>query len=861
MKTYLRINNICRQQSFSDCRGRLKGLCGLVEVKTDRLMDCSWDLQVPDNLCINVTISSFPNGDPFVRDYFSLLIRDSNDARDTTGVKFYHNQYCSSVITNTSKSIVQLKILKLFSVSKLKFHFQTLECHVSVSFNTITIIDLDGDVFYEKSRVLINSINSTVNNNIDVAIDAIQAKVTVCFNTFASCMVVNADTTKAMRLMPYAYYQLTDIIEFHILLRTVIASFVNLKFHCSEQLALYDGPSFKFPKLNFTCQVGEVTDITASSFQLYIVYEQETSGRQSNLHLSFLGVFQRKNAEHFYLSDDAFRLSWDFTNTSQSSYVHKVISCYGSLCQTDYQIEGSVLEESPQGYLCQYFGIIVKTTSYINASPFQFGPLCSETQMLMIKGKMLTSASDPMHVIIYNYGLSKPKAALLFPELSAMQSCIGIINPCSICSLSPILQSALNIDYSPFRPLEMSCIENKVIISVGSRCVSVYIIPNVIGETPKTCKWQMISMGSLSLKFNVSLRYEEKSKTNCDVKLQNQPLSKPSLADTYKGGVKILECPNFILESRSQQFTISYKCFINYFLQVSVETAKPEASACQTVELVPLKNLQSVPKFQGSCFMYFLQVKNDAFKFEVSLLGPAADEYPNQFSVAAYIEKTPNTHVSSSDRNLKLTISDKMHYSDISHSYKFTDKHMPFVWQSYGKHLTVSLNATLNNQPLLIWIIINAVFEANSLYSYVTVTSLTALGENCLKNNRSSPGVNYCFSVHTNFTGSWLESKELCKKKGGELWKPNKKHIWNEVMRSSKSEWYLQKNRQPIVYDGRINALPLLRSSSLMYLTLIEHDQEVNKGLFLFVKHFELNWNTLDRITMYTGVIDYFCSS
>ena len=72
MQRYVKIWNVCFCPKFSYCHGSLKGLCGSVEVVTDQLMDCVWELQVPKSFCTNVTIDHFPNGDPFIYDYFVL---------------------------------------------------------------------------------------------------------------------------------------------------------------------------------------------------------------------------------------------------------------------------------------------------------------------------------------------------------------------------------------------------------------------------------------------------------------------------------------------------------------------------------------------------------------------------------------------------------------------------------------------------------------------------------------------------------------------------------------------------------------------------------------------------------------------
>ena len=147
---YSRIRSKCYEIMYNHCHGKLKGLCGSVEIKTDKVMDCNWILQVPNGLCINVTIENFPNGDPFTYDYFSLSIKDRNESVSTHGITFYLNQQFSDVITNNSQSLVNLKLMKLFKVSKLTFHFQAIVCNLKVSYNTITTIHQDGHLYYER---------------------------------------------------------------------------------------------------------------------------------------------------------------------------------------------------------------------------------------------------------------------------------------------------------------------------------------------------------------------------------------------------------------------------------------------------------------------------------------------------------------------------------------------------------------------------------------------------------------------------------------------------------------------------------------------------------------------------------------
>ena len=76
---YAQIQTICYIHSSARCSGVLKGLCGSLEIAVDRVMDCEWQLEVPDNFCINITVDNFPNGDPFADGYFLLSVADQHN--------------------------------------------------------------------------------------------------------------------------------------------------------------------------------------------------------------------------------------------------------------------------------------------------------------------------------------------------------------------------------------------------------------------------------------------------------------------------------------------------------------------------------------------------------------------------------------------------------------------------------------------------------------------------------------------------------------------------------------------------------------------------------------------------------------
>ena len=104
--------------------------------------------------------------------------------------------------------------------------------------------------------------------------------------------------------------------------------------------------------------------------------------------------------------------------------------------------------------------------------------------------------------------------------------------------------------------------------------------------------------------------------------------------------------------------------------------------------------------------------------------------------------------------------------------------------------MTVFLN-TSSNYNISMWIIVNAIFEARSLHTYLVSPYQYQINPNCVRHGEFSLGRSDCFSIHTNFTGSWTESEEVCRKKSSSLWFAKDSSNWLEVMRSDKFDWYL----------------------------------------------------------------------
>ena len=66
--------------------------------------------------------------------------------------------------------------------------------------------------------------------------------------------LVEQDLILTTNFMPCSYNHHSDIIEYHVLFRTCISSFVKIDFPCTNDVNLSDGPSVTFPKLNSECE-------------------------------------------------------------------------------------------------------------------------------------------------------------------------------------------------------------------------------------------------------------------------------------------------------------------------------------------------------------------------------------------------------------------------------------------------------------------------------------------------------------------------------------------------------------------------------------------------------------------------------
>ena len=117
--------------------------------------------------------------------------------------------------------------------------------------------------------------------------------------------------------MPYSYNPQNDIAEYHILLRTMISTYVKVIFHCINHLTLYDGPTYKSRKLDMDCQEGIISNSTASSFQVYVVYKHHHGfGKAEKLNITFNGVLVGSKRKIIRVGSGDVTFSWNLANTS-----------------------------------------------------------------------------------------------------------------------------------------------------------------------------------------------------------------------------------------------------------------------------------------------------------------------------------------------------------------------------------------------------------------------------------------------------------------------------------------------------------------------------------------------------------------
>ena len=830
LERYVKIWNICFvPKNFLHCNGHLKGLCGSVGIVTDRLMDCMWELEVHKGFCINVTVDHFPNGDPFVNDYFQLSVMDRGKA---DGINFYLNQELTSIITNNSHSLIQLKLLKLITVSKLIFHFQIVHCNVMVSYNSITFIEQKHDTANGNGKLMLTIMKSQSSEKLSLLVKSKQSYVIVNYNTAVDMVPLEPHQIWTSQFMPYAYHFHSVMTEYHILFRTTISTYAQAIYRCTKHLSLYDGPNFKSPKLTLNCQGEDILTVTANSFQLYLVYKQYHQNTiQQHLNLSFGAARLSLDNENFIQKfidcggNKAIEMSWDFTNTSQSFHEITFLACQGAYLT--HQIFPSYYKDGPHGFLCQFHGLLLATWLYTNQPEFQIGPLCSLPQLFLARNKSLSPAfsnSESHFMIIYSYGLMNFKGRMIISKKSLDSACVRILNPCRICSLPQDLLyvNLRNADWYGIDLVGMECNKEIPVFKIYSKCILFQLTSNYIPGAVDMCQWQVISLGISDLRYTISFRQEVKSNI-CKIIDNTTELYEKFVTETYQTMTKIVEYRHQFY-SRSHLFKINYDCFSNNFLEVLAEPRQVSQSRCKTVTLNSLANLLNSPKFDGPCFIFSLEVTDGVYAFNVSFLSEwkSAQDYRTRFAVGANLENLRDDQRLTGRNNIAINIFDNIFLTNTVYSYQFTEEDMPFYWQSYGQNLGILVNASYRHEsPLMMSIIVNALYESLILITYLANPESAIINTECF-NSGKIVFYGKCLSIHKNFSGNWYESERVCKKQGDELWSANNAKVWSDSMQSERTNWYLDYIK-PVTYDKHLNVISLLQESSIVFLGMYQY--------------------------------------
>ena len=103
---------------------------------------------------------------------------------------------------------------------------------------------------------------------------------------------------------------------------------MKVTFESINKLTTFDEPTASSAKIKFDCVSKDIMTITASSFQLYVVYKKGPAfGSQNKLNVSFTGVIlYGLNIKSIHVINQDISITWDFSNSSKPIYETIAIS-------------------------------------------------------------------------------------------------------------------------------------------------------------------------------------------------------------------------------------------------------------------------------------------------------------------------------------------------------------------------------------------------------------------------------------------------------------------------------------------------------------------------------------------------------
>ena len=766
-----------------------KVLCGSLKIKKIETIYNTWTFQTPSYSCTNISIIELPTSDQLLQDKFELTITFldlQNNSSPPHQIVLSQSYEPFSVITDTSISVVSLNITQVSEMSKLIMYFQAIECGLLVTKN-MPVIHYNRPLQFK---------------------------------------------------LPYAYFPMNDITEYHVIVRTEIGTRVRLEVNCSvlNSFKFYDGPSLWASTLwestlakPFYEGSDELCKITSTFFQMYIVYSLLG---QSNKYISNIvyyedrgpfGPYQLFDLIHFPLG---LSLSWDISNMTEEYYDENIVIF--NPINIDEHLSYSVYIEKtvgPQGYLCQYGGLYIKDYSTHNM-PNSIGPICSDEYADLIH-KIGFPSSRALVIILYAYGSSfSQKGMIIF---SGSYECYGIINPCAICTSV----GYSNLVYTKYRGnMLWTCLKaNDILITLptSKECFTFLVVPNESSIKQGTCNMMIISIVLKEFQLKIIHRYTSSSGSFYN----NQTVFFPSAYDLHTSKYRS------IIESTSKYVSlfphINFEIF-HYKTFLSIETKIRAQAFCQDVLLKGTRKQNYMPRYdyEGICFNFKAILMSTDKKFEFSVhYSKKVDlltNYMNRFLVLAWIDFHNLDHINTtSGQSLNMSITDEILMEDKPLQFHFTGQQLPLVWKSFGQALKIQIIAGQQLKNIIrIHVSVTAIFDVDVIYGFFwpSVRAYTPCHINATHVTSDS-----CWTVHKDFQGNWNSASEICKTQGGHLWSVNSDKEWNEVLTSQR--YHNLEETQDRQYLQPINAMRYFRSSSLIYLGL-KSDRKVRTLYFFF---------------------------
>ena len=754
-------------------------LCGSLKIQTIENNTYDWILRTPDNLCTNISILQLPTNDQLLREQLELTVTYISPDKSSASYQLdiSHNYEPFSIITDTSISKVTLYVLRVSTFSKILLFFQAIECNLLVT----------------KNMALIYTI----------------------------------EQLQLPNTSPTIFYPLNNVSEFHVIVRIEIGYRVKISAICEvlKSLNIYDGPSILVSQIYADCDDNsfDIQSIKATTFQLYIVYVQE-SHKNIQMDLRYSQEFLDMDKISFFriFDSEEIWLGWDFGNYSSIIYEYMRVS-FRNLPVTHISYEIVVSPTiGPQGYMCQYGGLLMKDSRA--EFPTDIGPVCSTAYGELINNVIFHTG--PLTVIFYEYGLQFFQKGT-FRFFLQKETCIGLINPCAICDLSYYL----GLPMAALSRSVFKCLERGSVLSImfEKECIAFYVIPNKYSKEIKTCDIIISSYAQFTLDFHITHRYIL-SAPHFDTKdYLKLPFKHYSYINTQK---TVLEYSHKY-QSLFATFTSNLIPDKSILIIVGKYVAR---STCNAVWINSDTQEDGISEYEGTCLKFHVTLaknnKHTAMNVYFSRYMTALKDYMNRFLIISWIENKDKHTLSL--QNFKLFIVDQIQQEDKSLLFEFSVPQLPLIWKSFGQVLQIVIDPRQHlKESIRMTLIVLALFDPPFIMSFFKNSERANLP---CHENASYVTKKSCWSVHQNFKGNWNSAAKMCQQQGGHLWSVDNEDEWTEVLTSPKYHNLIttSDHNDHTRSLRSINAIRFFRSSSVIYLGFKSHTEVRNISIFLF---------------------------